>query len=85
MQCITKCDVKVMIYLNFGRNNGKKQLLLLLGAWGDVVGKLRLGGVGQLEAGGGHLLPPPSTPQMTPLGPCVIKSGLTHFFMLKVN
>ena len=22
-QCITKCDVKVMIHLNFGRNNGK--------------------------------------------------------------
>ena len=52
MQYITKCDIKVMTHLNFGRNNGKPAAVT---SWGlqDVGGKLRLGG--QLEAWEGQL------------------------------
>ena len=42
MQDITKCDVKVMTHLNFGRNNGKPAVVTCWGL-GDVGGKLRLG------------------------------------------
>ena len=45
MQYITKCDVKVVTHLNFGRNNGKPAAVTSLGL-GDVGGKLRLGGGG---------------------------------------
>ena len=48
MQYITKCDVKVMTHLNFGRNNGKPAAVPSWGS-GDVGGKLRLGW------GGGNL------------------------------
>ena len=43
IQYITKCDVKVMTHLNFGRNNRKAAAVT---HWGlrDVGGKLRLGG-----------------------------------------
>ena len=35
LQCITKCDVKVMTHLNFGRNNGKPAAVTSWGL-GDV-------------------------------------------------
>ena len=54
------CDVKVMIHLNFGKNNGKTAAVTSWGL-GDGGGKLRLGGR-QLEAWGGHLPPPPQHP-----------------------
>ena len=43
MQYITKCDVKVMTHLKFGRNNGKPAAVTSWGL-GDVGGKLRLRG-----------------------------------------
>ena len=39
MQYITRCDVKVMTHLNFGRNNGKPAAVTSWGlgdAWGQV-------------------------------------------------
>ena len=54
-QYITKCDVKVMTHLNFGRNNGKPAAVTSWGL-GDVGGKLSLRG-GQLEAWRGQLTP----------------------------
>ena len=56
MQYITKCDVKVMTHLNFGRNNGKPAAVT---SWclGDVGGKLRLWGV-NLRLGGKFPSPP---------------------------
>ena len=46
---ITKCDAKVMTHLNFDRNNGKPAAVTSWGL-GDVGGKMRLGGGGQLES-----------------------------------
>ena len=56
IQYITKCDVKVMTHLNFGRNNGKPAAVTSWGL-GDVGGKLRLGGGGNLSLGGGSWPP----------------------------
>ena len=46
MQRITKCDVKVMIHLNFGRNNGKTAAVTSWGL-GDVGGQVEAGGEGE--------------------------------------
>ena len=61
MQYITKCCVKVMTHLNFGRNNGKPAAVTSWGL-GDVGGKLRLG-VGSLRFGGGSCPPPTAPPK----------------------
>ena len=52
--------VKVMTHLNFGRNNGKPATVTSWGL-GDVGGKLRLGGGGNLSLGGS--VDPPAPPK----------------------
>ena len=79
IQYITKCDVKVMTHLNFGRNNGKPAADTSWGL-GDVGGKLRLGGGGNLSLGEGSW-PPQHPPNDAP--GFSIKHSFSHTLSLR--